>query len=156
MALSGQRDENPYVDQQRVQQDVEALYRAGQGKIGTVSYCRFHSRGRKLTDRMRLESVVSYSPGLMRICMPSPKLSHRGIRRVSLKCTSMYSHVDRSTLMPRVEGEFSGHMKSGLLYLVKAYENDGQGIARDVEYLEDAMSGMGTKDERLYVSYHLR
>jgi len=37
MALSGQRDENPYVDQQRVQQDVEALYRAGQGKIGTVS-----------------------------------------------------------------------------------------------------------------------
>jgi annexin A7/11 len=42
-------------------------------------------------------------------------------------------------------------MKSGLLYLVKAYENDGQGIARDVEYLEDAMSGMGTKDERLYV-----
>jgi annexin A7/11 len=46
-------------------------------------------------------------------------------------------------------------MKSGLLYLVKAYENDGQGIARDVEYLEDAMSGMGTKDERLYVQmYH--
>jgi len=57
--------------------------------------------------------------------------------------------------MARVEGEFSGHMKSGLLYLVKAYENDGQGIARDVEYLEDAMSGMGTKDERLYVPLHL-
>ena len=37
MALSGQRDENPYVDHQKVQQDVEALYRAGQGKIGTVS-----------------------------------------------------------------------------------------------------------------------
>lgn len=54
-------------------------------------------------------------------------------------------------LTSRVEGEFSGHMKSGLLYLVKAYENDGQGIARDVEYLENAMSGMGTKDERLYV-----
>ena len=102
-----------------------------------------------------MESVVSYSPGLMRTCMPSPKLSHRGTRRVSLKCTSMFSHVDRSTLMPRVEGEFSGHMKSGLLYLVKAYENDGQGIARDVEYLEDAMSGMGTKDETLYVLLHL-
>jgi len=42
-------------------------------------------------------------------------------------------------------------MKDGLLYLVKSYENDGQGVARDVEYLEGAMSGMGTKDERLYV-----
>jgi annexin A7/11 len=38
MAMSGQRDENPYVNQQQVQQDVEALYRAGQGKIGTVSF----------------------------------------------------------------------------------------------------------------------
>jgi annexin A7/11 len=28
MALSGQRDENPYVNQQQVQQDVEALDRA--------------------------------------------------------------------------------------------------------------------------------
>ena len=40
MAMSGQRDENPYVNQQQVQQDVEALYRAGQGKIGTVSRLR--------------------------------------------------------------------------------------------------------------------
>ena len=37
MALSGSRDENPYVNQQLVQQDVEALYRAGPGKVGTVS-----------------------------------------------------------------------------------------------------------------------
>jgi len=65
-----------------------------------------------------------------------------------------FSLGDCLTLMARVEGEFSGHMKSGLLYLVKAYENDGQGIARDVEYLEGAMSGMGTKDERLYVLLH--
>ena len=36
MALSGTRDESPYVNQQMVQQDVEALYRAGPGKIGTV------------------------------------------------------------------------------------------------------------------------
>ena len=103
---------------------------------------------------MRLEFVVSYSPGLMRTYMPSPKLSHKGTRKVFLKCTSI-SHIGRSALMARVEGEFSGHMKSGLLYLVKAYENDGQGIARDVEYLEDAMSGMGTKDERLYVPLYL-
>ena len=37
MALSGTRDENPYVNQQLVQQDVETLYRAGPQKIGTVS-----------------------------------------------------------------------------------------------------------------------
>jgi annexin A7/11 len=43
MALSGQRDENPYVNQQQVQQDVEALYRAGQGKIGTVSFLYCHT-----------------------------------------------------------------------------------------------------------------
>ncbi|KAK4685320.1 hypothetical protein P7C73_g4829, partial [Tremellales sp. Uapishka_1] len=35
MALSGTRDENPFVNQQLVQQDVEALYRAGPGKVGT-------------------------------------------------------------------------------------------------------------------------
>ncbi|WWC93016.1 uncharacterized protein L201_007980 [Kwoniella dendrophila CBS 6074] len=35
MALSGQRDESTYVNHQQVQQDVEALYRAGPGKIGT-------------------------------------------------------------------------------------------------------------------------
>lgn len=37
MALSGSRDESTFVNQQQVQQDVEALYRAGAGKIGTVS-----------------------------------------------------------------------------------------------------------------------
>jgi annexin A7/11 len=56
-------------------------------------------------------------------------------------------------LTTRVDSEFSGHMRAGLSYLVKAYENDGQGVARDVEYLEEAMSGMGTKDERLYVHH---
>jgi annexin A7/11 len=35
MALTGTRDEAPFVNQQLVQQDVEALYRAGAGKIGT-------------------------------------------------------------------------------------------------------------------------
>lgn len=35
MALTGTRDENPNVNHQQVQQDVEALYRAGPGKAGT-------------------------------------------------------------------------------------------------------------------------
>lgn len=35
MAMAGTRDENPVVNHQAVMQDVEALYRAGPGKIGT-------------------------------------------------------------------------------------------------------------------------
>ncbi|CAK9781497.1 Annexin [Cutaneotrichosporon oleaginosum] len=35
MALSGTRDENPIVNHQQVQQDIDTLYRAGPGKIGT-------------------------------------------------------------------------------------------------------------------------
>lgn len=35
MALTGTRDESPQVNPQQVQQDVEALYRAGPGKVGT-------------------------------------------------------------------------------------------------------------------------
>ena len=37
MALAGTRDENPVVNQQLVNQDVEALYKAGAGQFGTVS-----------------------------------------------------------------------------------------------------------------------
>jgi annexin A7/11 len=44
-------------------------------------------------------------------------------------------------------------MRDGLLYIAKGAENDGQGIARDAEMLEVAMSKMGTKDERLSVPY---
>jgi len=35
MVLACSRDESPFVNQQQVQQDVETLYRAGPGKIGT-------------------------------------------------------------------------------------------------------------------------
>lgn len=37
MALAGTRDENPFVNHAQVQSDVDALNRAGPGKIGTVS-----------------------------------------------------------------------------------------------------------------------
>ncbi|EIW65745.1 hypothetical protein TREMEDRAFT_70412 [Tremella mesenterica DSM 1558] len=41
MALSGTKDESPYINQQVIQQDVETLYRAGPGRIGTdeISVC---------------------------------------------------------------------------------------------------------------------
>lgn len=42
MALTGTRDESTFVNQQQVQQDVEALYRAGPGKAGTVSLYLSH------------------------------------------------------------------------------------------------------------------
>jgi hypothetical protein len=96
--------------------------------------------------------AVSYSPDLMVTSKPSLRLSLNDTRRPCPKCTPLKLNILHSVLMTRVDSEFSGHMRDGLLYLVKAYENDGQGIARDVEYLELAMSGMGTKDERLYVS----
>jgi annexin A7/11 len=41
MAMAGGKDEAPFVNQQQVQQDVETLYRAGAGKVGTVR-CILH------------------------------------------------------------------------------------------------------------------
>lgn len=37
MALAAGRDESTFVNQQQVENDVATLYRAGPGKIGTVS-----------------------------------------------------------------------------------------------------------------------
>jgi annexin A7/11 len=56
MALAGTRDENPYVNQQQVQQDVETLNRAGPGKIGTVS-CS-HAKQLKPVDHRQDEIAV--------------------------------------------------------------------------------------------------
>ncbi|TXT09140.1 hypothetical protein VHUM_02614 [Vanrija humicola] len=63
----------------------------------------------------------------------------------------------RLSLSHMIEKEFSGHMKSALLHIAQGAENDGQGVFRDVNYLEAAMAGFGTKDERLsyrIVRYH--
>jgi annexin A7/11 len=40
-------------------------------------------------------------------------------------------------------------MRDGLYHVVRKFEVDGDGVQRDVESLEAAMSGMGTKDERM-------
>jgi annexin A7/11 len=52
-------------------------------------------------------------------------------------------------LLIRVHREFSGHMRDSLFFLVRYYEGSGRGIERDADMLQDAMAGMGTKDERL-------
>lgn len=40
-------------------------------------------------------------------------------------------------------------MDTALRHIVTAAEGDGHGVHRDANLLEDAMKGMGTKDERL-------
>ncbi|CDZ98721.1 Annexin [Phaffia rhodozyma] len=60
-----------------------------------------------------------------------------------------YFQRNSRPLSAAVSREFSGHMKDGLLFITRGAEQDGDGVARDAEMLEEAMRGMGTKDERL-------
>jgi len=48
-----------------------------------------------------------------------------------------------------IKSEFSGHMENALLYIANTALPGPPGISRDAQLLEDSMSGMGTKDERL-------
>ncbi|WVQ79406.1 hypothetical protein IAT38_001503 [Cryptococcus sp. DSM 104549] len=118
MALSGQRDESPYVNQQQVTQDIEALYRAGPGKVGTdeITICGI---------------LLSRSPEHLKAIGKGFPARHK------------------VALTKMINSEFSGHMRDGLYFIARAYEVDGDGVARDAELLQEAMSGMGTKDERL-------
>ncbi|KAJ9123069.1 hypothetical protein QFC22_001258 [Naganishia vaughanmartiniae] len=59
-----------------------------------------------------------------------------------------YEQRYRMPLSKAIRSEFSGHMADGLYYIARGAETS-QAIERDVEYLYDAMAGMGTKDERL-------
>lgn len=118
MAVTGTRDESTFVNHQQVQQDVEALYRAGPGKAGTdeIGICG-----------IMLQRSDAH---LAAIAQAFPQR-----HRVSL------SHM--------IQSEFSGHMKEGLLYIARGAEQDGQGVYRDAQMLDESMAGMGTKDERL-------
>ncbi|ODO06933.1 hypothetical protein I350_04294 [Cryptococcus amylolentus CBS 6273] len=118
MALSGQRDESPYLDHKLVQQDVQTLYRAGPGKIGT--------------DEIAICGILcSRSPAHLRAVAQAFHMAHR------------------TELSKMIKSEFSGHMQDALYYIARGAEMDGDGIVRDVELLQAAMAGMGTKDERL-------
>ncbi|KAL0946519.1 hypothetical protein HGRIS_012732 [Hohenbuehelia grisea] len=55
----------------------------------------------------------------------------------------------KMTLTRAIKKEFSGHMKSALLYIAHGAKHEGRGIWRDAKLLEAAMAGLGTKDERL-------
>ncbi|KAL7413054.1 hypothetical protein BDY24DRAFT_390471 [Mrakia frigida] len=61
--------------------------------------------------------------------------------------STLYLQQHHHPLTRLVTGEFSGHVKSALLYVAEAAEKGPE--ARDAHLLEAAMKGMGTKDERL-------
>lgn len=48
-----------------------------------------------------------------------------------------------------IKSEFSGHMEDALLFIVNSALPGPPGVSRDAQLIEDAMAGMGTKDERL-------
>ncbi|KAL7424955.1 Annexin C1 [Cryptotrichosporon argae] len=118
MAISGTRDETPYIDGNLVQQDVEALYRAGPGKIGT--------------DEIAICGI----------------LLHRSDAHLATVAQA-FSQRHRVALSHMIQAEFSGHMRTALLHVAQGAESDGRGVARDAALIGDAMSGAGTKDERL-------
>lgn len=57
-----------------------------------------------------------------------------------------YASMHRKTIPEMIRSEFSGHMKEALLH---AIEGAIDRVRRDAHLLEEAMAGMGTKDERL-------
>ncbi|KAF8510999.1 hypothetical protein BU17DRAFT_97597 [Hysterangium stoloniferum] len=71
--------------------------------------------------------------------------SHAHLRALA----QAYPQAHGRKLSSALENEFSGHMKSALRFIATGVENDGDGIYRDVELLEDSMKGLGTKDEKL-------
>ncbi|KIJ49217.1 hypothetical protein M422DRAFT_45131 [Sphaerobolus stellatus SS14] len=117
MALAGNREPDGYVDPARVNDDVQKLYRAGVGKVGT--------------DEITISNIlVTRSSTHLRAVVQTYKREH-----------GQLSH--------HIQKEFSGHMEDALLYIALGYENDGTGVHRDVELIENSMKGFGTKDERL-------
>lgn len=60
-----------------------------------------------------------------------------------------YYHRHKRTLADMITSEFSGHMKDGLLYVANTVLPGPPGVSRDAQLIEAAMSGAGTKDERL-------
>jgi hypothetical protein len=102
---------------------------------------------------MRLESAAFFSPARPNTWQLSLKRSLSVIELRSPRCMSRFLAVHlEETDKDRIESEFSGHMRDGLMYLVQGAEAEGQGINRDAQFIEAAMSGMGTKDERMWVS----
>jgi annexin A7/11 len=78
------------------------------------------------------------------VCAIFARSSDAEIRAISQTFQSRY-HV---SLEKHIEKAFSGHMEDALLHMLRTATDPAM---RDAMLLEDCMSGMGTKDERLIV-----
>ncbi|KAI5784642.1 hypothetical protein EDC01DRAFT_203883 [Geopyxis carbonaria] len=74
-------------------------------------------------------------------------------RRNAAQIAAMAAEYDRrhetgtaGTFVRRIDKEFSGHMKHAMLYIANGAVD---AVGRDAKLLEDAMAGMGTKDDLL-------
>ncbi|EKV06434.1 Annexin [Penicillium digitatum] len=76
------------------------------------------------------------------VCSIFAKASNAELRAISQTFQSRY-HIP---LEKHIEKEFSGHMEDALLLMLRSATDPAM---RDAILLEETMSGMGTKDERL-------
>jgi len=78
------------------------------------------------------------------VCSIFAKASNAELRAISQTFQSRY----HTPLEKHIEKEFSGHMEDALLLMLRSATDPAM---RDAILLEESMSGMGTKDERLVV-----
>ena len=104
-----------------------------------------HSLVQNDVDRLHAAGAGKMGTDEIGICGILLQRSDPHLRALAQAYASRY----KRTLSQAMSSEFSGHMKDALIYVARYAEADGQGVQRDAELLEAAMSGMGTKDERL-------
>lgn len=123
MALAASRPPDHFpVNPQQVESDVQALYKAGTGKIGTDEIAFF-------------DILVNRStPHLTALCN-AYKIKYK--KTLSRVIKSEFSGHSRDALLYIVKG-----VKEKRL-------SEGPSIWRDVQLLEASMKGFGTKDEQL-------
>jgi annexin A7/11 len=78
------------------------------------------------------------------VCAIFAKASNAELRALSQTFESRY-HV---SLEKHIKKEFSGHMEDALLQMLRSATDPAM---RDAKLLEDCMSGLGTKDDRLVI-----
>ncbi|KAJ5583000.1 hypothetical protein N7535_001620 [Penicillium sp. DV-2018c] len=78
------------------------------------------------------------------VCAIFAKASNAELRALSQTFESRYN----VSLEKHIKKEFSGHMEDALLQMLRSAIDPAM---RDAKLLEDCMSGMGTKDERLVI-----
>ncbi|KAF5380744.1 hypothetical protein D9757_007147 [Collybiopsis confluens] len=117
------------LDYKQIESDVKALYKAGQGKIGTdeIAFC---------------DIIINRSRTYLAALCDAYARKYKSLTKV---IKSEFSGHMRQTLLFIVEGAKPKHAV------------EGPGIWRDAKMLEKSMKGLGTKDKQLVrriVRYH--